>query len=450
GGCSADSDLCGPGSRQSAVLVRLPSAVPGLTTAQVGSVGPAAGTLRFNMSLVPEALNDGCPAARVVNHPVFRDVLDMANATGGETADRTFLSRCGAAGSVDLGASPHSVWYLYRAARAGPVAIDTRGTTTAIVVAVFNETPAGCGRLGSRAGCAANRPVVFDAVAGRSYRILVVTPTAVPPDVLVFRLTGPNTPPVATAAATARIAPGTRGALDARRSRDPDGDPLTFAWTQTAGPPVVLSDPGAASVGFTAPVVRTNTTLRFQVSVGDGAATSVATASVLVDVSLDDPDRDGVPAARDRCRGTPPGAPVDADGCSCSDTGHADCAALGTPCTPGSCDPATGACVVAPAPRGAPCTEDGDLCTDDVCDGAGSCGHLPVDCARACRDDGCDPTTGACVGSPLAPGTRCADDGNPCTDDVCDGTGTCRHDAVDSFPGATCRLDDLAGTFAAA
>src|SRR5262245_8456482 len=53
--CNDDSDLCGPGSRQSEVVVRRARGPRTVLFAQVGSAGPAAGTLRFSMRLVPRA-----------------------------------------------------------------------------------------------------------------------------------------------------------------------------------------------------------------------------------------------------------------------------------------------------------------------------------------------------------------------------------------------------------
>ncbi len=62
---------------------------------------------------------------------------------------------------------------------------------------------------------------------------------------------------------------------------------------------------------------------------------------------------------------------------------------------------------------GSQCADDGNVCTDDECNGAGSCVH---------------PGTTA--------GTACPDDGNVCTDDECDGAGSCAH------PGTTGSCDD--------
>ena len=89
---------------------------------------------------------------------------------------------------------------------------------------------------------------------------------------------------------------------------------------------------------------------------------------------------------------------------------------------------------------GTACTSDGDDCTDDVCDAAGTCTHGP---GRSC-DDGNACTIGdVCAGGACVPGTQvapagqaCDDDLDPCTADVCDAAGTCTHEPV---PPAVCR-----------
>ena len=41
--------------------------------------------------------------------------------------------------------------------------------------------------------------------------------------------------------------------LEGTGSSDPQGDPLTFLWTQTEGPTVNLSDPTSSTPSFRAP-----------------------------------------------------------------------------------------------------------------------------------------------------------------------------------------------------
>ncbi len=110
------------------------------------------------------------------------------------------------------------------------------------------------------------------------------------------------------------------------------------------------------------------------------------------------------------------------DGLSCDDgtfCNGADtcssgaCVSPGDPCSGGAecnavCDEVGDTCF---DPAATPCTDDGNVCTDDVCDGAGSCSH---------------------------PGnTDPCNDGNFCNGaDTCDGAGGCTVSAGDPCPGA--------------
>ena len=65
-------------------------------------------------------------------------------------------------------------------------------------------------------------------------------------------------------------------------STDPDGDTLTFAWTQTSGPHVTLNGANTASMSFTAPDNSGNIGLQLVVTDTKGAS---ATATTKVDVN---------------------------------------------------------------------------------------------------------------------------------------------------------------------
>jgi hypothetical protein len=74
------------------------------------------------------------------------------------------------------------------------------------------------------------------------------------------------------------------------------------------------------------------------------------------------------------------------------------------PCGVATCDPATGACVRAPAPDGEAC-DDADACTSgDRCE-AGECVGEPVSCGAPgqCSSSACDPAVG-CVAVPTSGG----------------------------------------------
>jgi uncharacterized repeat protein (TIGR01451 family) len=76
-----------------------------------------------------------------------------------------------------------------------------------------------------------------------------------------------NRLPVANAGTSQTVAPGTAVTLDGSGSSDPDGDPLTYGWTQVGGTAVTLSDPAAVNPTFTAP--STPGVLTFTLTVTD-------------------------------------------------------------------------------------------------------------------------------------------------------------------------------------
>jgi hypothetical protein len=69
---------------------------------------------------------------------------------------------------------------------------------------------------------------------------------------------------------------------------DPNGDPITFGWSQTGGTAVTLSGAGTLTPSFTAPAAPT--TLTFRLSVTDPFATSTDDVQVVVGTTPPPPD----------------------------------------------------------------------------------------------------------------------------------------------------------------
>ena len=101
--------------------------------------------------------------------------------------------------------------------------------------------------------------------------------------------TGTNRPPLSDAGAAQTVNESDLVQLDGSGSFDPDGDLLSFSWSQTSGTVVVLSDPIAASPTFVAPSgLAVNEALGFQLVVNDGEFNSSA-SQVQVTVLAADP-----------------------------------------------------------------------------------------------------------------------------------------------------------------
>lgn len=159
---------------------------------------------------------------------------------------------------------------------------------------------------------------------------------------------------------------------------------------------------------------------------------------------------DGQAATLDICNGVGGCTHVAADACQID--GQTVAAGAANPQNPCQwCDPSSSKEAYTPRVAGFACTPDALPCTEDVCDGQGSCAHpLATGCLidNQCVAKGapspqsacmiCSPDHGTAAYFSAAYGTPCTDDGLPGTTDICDGQGQCLHETL-----GTCTIDGV-------
>ncbi|MFC6976272.1 S8 family serine peptidase [Halomicroarcula sp. GCM10025709] len=104
-------------------------------------------------------------------------------------------------------------------------------------------------------------------------------------DTVAVTVSPSNTAPTADAGSNMSVTVGSSVTLDGSQSTDPDGDALSYTWSQTGGTAVVLTGPTTAQPTFTAPSVSSPTTLDFELVVRDASASSTDTVAVTVQPS---------------------------------------------------------------------------------------------------------------------------------------------------------------------
>ncbi|MFA5771860.1 MAG: PKD domain-containing protein [Thermoplasmata archaeon] len=125
---------------------------------------------------------------------------------------------------------------------------------------------------------------------------------SITPGVVTITVTKANNPPTAEAGADQIVEANTSATLNGTASSDPDGDTLSYKWTQDSGPAISISNPNVAKIIIT-PTITDNYT--FTLTVNDGKADSSDSVAIMV-VSLLDTDNDGIRDSIEKATGTDP------------------------------------------------------------------------------------------------------------------------------------------------
>ncbi|HEY3354578.1 MAG TPA: M36 family metallopeptidase, partial [Polyangia bacterium] len=265
GGASSDPDgdaLTFAWTQTGGAAVTLTGPTTAAPTFTAPAVGAAGTTLTFAL-VVTDALGlASAPApvtvtVRNVNH------APTANAGAAQTVDELALVTLSGAASTD----PDGDALTYAWTQTGGAAVTLTGPTTA--APTFTAPAVG----------AAGTTLTF---------ALVVTDAlglASAPAPVTITVRNVNHAPTANAGATQTVDELTAVALSGAASTDPDGDALTYAWTQTGGPAVTLTGATTAAPTFTAPAVgAAGDTLTFALIVTDALGLASAPAPVTITV----------------------------------------------------------------------------------------------------------------------------------------------------------------------
>jgi hypothetical protein len=107
------------------------------------------------------------------------------------------------------------------------------------------------------------------------------------PTITSTAIVAPNTAPTANAGTDQTVNSGASVTLDGTGSSDPDGNALSYAWTQSGGPSVTLASANTAHPTFTAPTGPAD--LEFSLIVTDDGSPPLSSAADTVAVHVNAP-----------------------------------------------------------------------------------------------------------------------------------------------------------------
>lgn len=223
------------------------------------------------------AINPGFVADRPGTYVVQLIVSDGALSSAPDTI---IVSTSNSRPVADAG-SPQSVDTGATVQLNGNASRDADGDTLTYHWSL-TTTPAGSNAVLNSASAAT--PSFLADMPGSYVAQLIVSDASLSstPATVLVTATTPNRAPVATAAATpASVNVGTAVTLSSAGSSDPDGNPITYAWSvalRPVGSAAIIASPTAANTTFVPDVAGTYIV---QLTVSDGSLSASATANVV-------------------------------------------------------------------------------------------------------------------------------------------------------------------------
>jgi len=114
-----------------------------------------------------------------------------------------------------------------------------------------------------------------------SFTLIVSDGQKISRDVVIVYVNNVNKKPVANAGIAQTVKEGDSVTLDGSKSSDPDGDAITYLWTEPSG--IQLAGKQTANPKFVAPEVTASTTYTFKLTVNDGLLTDESTVVITVE-----------------------------------------------------------------------------------------------------------------------------------------------------------------------
>jgi hypothetical protein len=237
------------------------SGIPGLDLFDVPIVPPGGETLTFELTVSDGLLSDTATIDFTVRNT---NNAPVADAGPDQTVAEGSTVTLDGSGSYDGDSDP----LTYRWVKLSGPAVAITDADQA--VAQFVAPP------GSAGSEIVLRLIVSDGIQGH-------------PDDVTVSVVAANQAPSADVGPNQTVRKRTVVTLDGSGSSDPDGDPLTYFWTQTGGTAVTLDTTNPAMPTFTSP--NNAETLDFMLIVDDGALQSspAATSVFVVDEHTDPP-----------------------------------------------------------------------------------------------------------------------------------------------------------------